>query len=270
MNTFSASSVNMSEAYAVLGATGKTGRSLLQILANQDKPVHAFVRSANKLRQMEPSICKRDDVEIFEGDISNVEVLADCICGTKAVFLCVASSTNVPGLTIAQDMVKSVLAALQRLRERSSQMSNPRLILLSSSSLSEHLSRSIPHLGHKIVLMAFSYIYEDLRRAEKILHDNSDIVLSTFVKPGGLSHDIQRGHILSVDEQQNFLSFLDLAAGMVQIADAEGNGWHMRDVCVLSKTCARFEWTAPLEAFKGLLCHFFPSGFFLWKHLPGF
>ena len=65
--------------------------------------------------------------------------------------------------------------------------------------------------------------------------------------PGGLSHDVQQGHELSEEKQQTFISFLDLAAGMVEVADADAR-WDGKHVSVVLKggRKAKIEYWAPV------------------------
>lgn len=78
-------------------------------------------------------------------------------------------------------------------------------------------------------------------------------------------HDEQRGHEVSTERSRTLLSFLDLAAGMVEVADAEGDHWDMKDVSVLpTARDVRIEWRVPICSLKGLLYHFLPA---LYWHL---
>lgn len=63
------------------------------------------------------------------------------------------------------------------------------------------------------------------------------------MKPGGLLHDKQRGHELSTERARTtFLSFLDLAKGMVEIANTKDNRWDMKNVSALpTSKDAKFE-----------------------------
>jgi hypothetical protein len=111
-----------------------------------------------------------------------------------------------------------------------------------------------------MLLAGASNVYADLIKAEEYLRSQDSWIASTFVKPGGLVHDKQKGHELSTERQQTFLSFLDLAAGMVEVADTEGDKWDMKNVSVLpTARDVKFEWMAPINLVKGLLCHFFTS-----------
>ncbi len=246
-------------AYALLGATGQVGNCILQVLAEDpSRKIHAFVRSKSKLQKMSPEICSSPNLTIFEGDISNLAVLQDCITGTRAVFLAVAASVTVPGIRTAQDQAESVVTALGAIQKQLPKAMLPRLILLSSSETDEKLSESTPWLIRKMLFAASYYIYIDLIEAEKYLRARDDWITCVFMKPGGLSNDIRRGHILSTETQQTFVSCLDLAAGMVELAE-EGEGrWDGKNVSVLSHGKAKFEGAALMVLGRGLFVYFFP------------
>lgn len=243
--------------YALLGATGQVGQSILTILfQSPDKKVNAFVRSKPKLERLSPQQCSSTRINIFEGDISNINTLARCISGTQAVFLAVAASSNIPGCRIAQDSAEAVIEAMGRLKSNGERL--PRLVVLSSSETEASLSESLPWLVYCVLFAANSNLYKDLIEAEKLLRKQSGWISTTFVKPGGLSHDVQVGHELSMGKQQTFISFLDVAAGMVEVADNGDGKWDMKSVSVVSKRKAKMQWSAVPLLLKGLLCHFFP------------
>lgn len=85
--------------YAVLGATGNTGQALIKILLQSpDKTIHAYCRSKQKLYRLAPEISEEKTVRVFEGGLNDENVIADCIRGTRAVFLAVAVPDNMPGM----------------------------------------------------------------------------------------------------------------------------------------------------------------------------
>ncbi|KAL9112763.1 MAG: hypothetical protein Q9227_003066 [Pyrenula ochraceoflavens] len=251
----------MDESYAVLGATGNTGGSLLKILAKDpNKKIHAFVRSAAKLEKQQPDVFKTAQLRVFEGNISNIDVLADCIRGTKAIFLAIAGSDNVPYCHLSQDAASSVVSALEKIRNDSPGSTLPRLVVLSSSSLDKHLERHIPGPVRYVLHLALYWIYTDLAIAERFLREQTDWLDCVFVKPGGLVSDQQRGHAISLDRQKTFLSFLDLAAGMVEIADTEGDQLAWKNVSVVpTSNDTRIEWWVPYYLVRGLVFTYFPK-----------
>ena len=83
---------------------------------------------------------------------------------------------------------------------------------------------------------------------------------ATFVHPGGLVHDAQKGHAVNLEKttSQTFLSYLDLAAGMIEVADAEGKyDWVGVSILPTSKD-VKVEWRVPIFLVAGLTFHFLP------------
>lgn len=122
----------------------------------------------------------------------------------------------------------------------------------------------MPSWFRPIMLTAASYVYEDLIIAEKMMRAESSWLSSVFIKPAGLSPDISRGHRLTLDEEESFISYLDLSAGMIEaIQDPEGR-YEGRNVGVVNGkrgVGAKFPLGTPLCIFMGLARHFFP-----WLH----
>ncbi|USW52126.1 Putative NAD(P)-binding domain, NAD(P)-binding domain superfamily [Septoria linicola] len=208
--------------YAILGCTGNVGNSIL------------------------PS------------SLDDESLLADCLSGTRAVFVAIAVTSNQPGVTIAQDTAKQVIAAMDKLRQwRSERL--PKLIVLSSASTDHSLMAQVPSFLRSTLYCACSNIYDDLKLAEKFYRAQEDCLSTVHIKPGGLSNDARKGHELSLTVARTPLSFLDLAAGMVEVADDSGERYEGRGVAVnaTSKDVA-FPWDAPLLLMKGLVIHFLP------------
>jgi putative NADH-flavin reductase len=257
-------------AYAILGATGQTGSSILTLLGESPTAnINILVRSRSKLETLYPSLPSKKNIKVFEGNISDHSALCACLLGTRAVFLTIAVNANIPGCTIATDTAKAVVAALKNLKEESKDKAYkaPRLVVLSSASLDDKFWRDIPSFLHKFMYKAAYYIYEDLKIAEKYLREQEDWLSCTFVMPGGLSHDIQRGHELSTERQQTFVGFLDLAGAMIEVADEVDGRWDGQHVSVTLKPGlkGKVEWRVPIFLVIGLSCYWFP---WVYKYLP--
>ncbi|KAK1751362.1 NAD-dependent epimerase/ dehydratase [Echria macrotheca] len=255
-------------AYAVLGATGNTGTALIRLLLQSpDNQIHAFCRDKAKLARLLPEAVPHPNVQVYEGSITDVPLIGSAIRGTRAVFLVTSTNDNVPGFRVGQDVALSVLQALRedaKLGGPSAAL--PKLILLSSATLDDVLSSGTPRLLRRILLWSASNVYEDLRRTEAILRAEEDWVTTIYIKPGALSVDIQRGHALSLTEESSPLSYLDLAAGMIEAADDGEGKWDYRNVGVINTNGrAKFPQGTVLCIITGLLRHFFPS---LHPHLP--
>lgn len=80
-----------------------------------------------------------------------------------------------------------------------------------------------------------------------------------FIMPGGLVQDAQKGHKLSTERQQTFLGWLDLAAGMVEVADEESDLWTGKNVSVLPVVGdVPMNWTVPWIMIVGLCSTYAP------------
>lgn len=250
--------------YAILGATGNTGVSLTQLLLRTpDARVHAYCRNKAKLMRSVPEAVDNKRLQAFEGSICDVDLFVRCLKSCRVVFLAITSNDNIPGCKMSQDSVTTVINALKKIRHDSNtDIEMPKIVLLSSATIDEHLSRNMPKVFKPIMKTAASHVYNDLIVAEKLLRAESDWLTTIFIKPGGLSVDEQRGHKLSLDEQESFISYYDLAAAMIEAGDDPSGLYDMKNVGVVNTGgSAKFPRGTPLCILVGLLRHFFP-----WLH----
>lgn len=254
--------------YAVLGSTGNCGSALIQnLLQSPQNEIHAYCRNQAKLLRLLPEVVDNKHVRVFQGSISDVALMTDCVRGTAAVFLVATTNDNVPGCRVSQDSAATVIRALETLKAEAG-LKLPKLVLLSSATIDDYLARDMPGWFRPIMLAAASHVYTDLRLAEAFLRSHASWVSTIFIKPAGLSPDIARGHRLSLDEEDSFLSYLDLSAGMIEAAADEEGRYDGRNVGVVNRTRgkgARFPRGTPMCILMGLLRHFFP---FAHPYLP--
>lgn len=250
--------------YAILGGTGNCGSGLIQNLlrSSPDVDINIYCRNEAKLHSVLPEIVDKKRVKVFAGSIQDVKLVESCIRHTKAVFMTVTTNDNIPGCSLSQDSASSVIQALQNIRAASPDtFKAPKLVLLSSATIDDHLARKMPFWFRPIMLTAASHVYRDLRLAEEYLRRQEDWVTTIYIKPGGLSLDIQRGHQLSLEEEESFISYLDLSAAMIEAANDEQGQYDGRNVAVVNKKRgegARFPPGTPLCILVGLCRHFFP------------
>ncbi|KKA17949.1 StcQ [Rasamsonia emersonii CBS 393.64] len=254
--------------YAVLGATGNCGTALIDnLLRTEGARVNAYCRNKSKLIQKVPQVDGNKRVQVYEGSIYDIDLLAECVRDTRAIFHVVTTNDNVPGCRVGLDTAKSIISALEKLKANSQPgMKLPKIVLLSSGTIDDHLSRHMPWWFRPILRTAASHVYNDLRQTEVFLRAQQDWVSTIFIKPGGLSVDVQRGHQLNLDHDESFVSYLDLAAGMIEAADDQESRFDMKNVSVVNKNgSAKFPPGTPLCILTGLVRHFFP---FLHNYLP--
>ncbi|KAK7963528.1 Monooxygenase mdpK [Apiospora saccharicola] len=258
--------------YAVLGSTGNCGSALVQSLLAQSTEVrvNAYCRNKPKLLRLIPQAVDNKQVHVYEGSMDDDTLMDGCIRGAKAVFLAVTSNNNSPGHRLNTDVALTAIRAIYRLRDEASKASPeskyvpPKLVLLSASCIDDHLARSMPKWFRPIMLRAASNIYADLDRAEAVMRSHDHWIASIFIKPSGLSPDISRGHRLTLDDQESFVSYLDLAAGMIEAADDEHGRYEGRNVGVVNKVPgqgAKLPAGTPMAITLGFIQHFFP-----WLH----
>ena len=247
--------------YAVLGATGNCGTALIQTLLKQPKArINAYCRNKAKLLRLLPECEKSGRVEIIEGGVQDEQALATCIRGCRAIFMVISTNDNMPGCHLSQDNATAVINVLREMNQA------PKVILLSSATVDDHFSRHLPFLLRQILLRSASHVYKDIKEAESILRAQQDWLTSIFMKPGALSVDKQRGHALSLAEEDSPLSYLDLAAGMVEAVNDDDGQYDMRNVSVINTNGrAKFPRGTPMCILMGLVRHFIPS---LHPYLP--
>lgn len=253
--------------FAILGATGNCGTALLNLLlTTTDVKIKAYCRNKDKLFRLVPAAADNARVEVFAGSILDADLLGKAMYGCEAVFLTATTNDNVPGCHISQDLAHTVIKALEGWKVDSKKdVAMPRLVLLSSATIDPWISRKNPWVN-AIVRRSAWHVYRDLELAEEFLRKHEDWVKCVYIKPGGLSVDIQRGHQLTLDDEESFVSYLDIAAGMIETAmDGEGK-WDNKNVGVVNKGGkAKFPAGTPKCIICGLLSFYFP---FLHKYLP--
>ena len=255
------------DTYAVLGSTGNCGTALIQNLLQRPKAkIRAYCRNRSKLLRLLPEIESTCQVDIIEGSISDIPLLTSCVRDCRAVFLVVSTNDNIPGCRVAQDTATGVLRALESLKETSKGNPVPKLVLRSSATIADHLSRHTPRLLRAMLLRSASNVYNDLRETEKLLRAHEHWLTTIYIKPGALSVDQQRGHALSLTDEESPVSYLDLAAAMIEAVEDEEGRYDLRNVGVVNRNGKpKFPSGTPMCILMGLLSHFFP---FLYPYLP--
>lgn len=244
--------------YAILGATGNNGGLLLStLIESPNNTVHAYCRDKKKLYSQHAHLVENKQVKVFEGSIDDNELMTNCLKGARAVFCTVALKGNKPGCTIAQDTARAMVKAMETLKSKKERV--PKCIILSSASTEQRLNKGVSPWFKKVLYAAFSNLYDDLKVAEEMLRSKGSLTSVTFVKPGAIDFDAKAvGHTVSFDTAESPVSGGDLAAGMIEVADAEGGQYDMKSVAVNSNAKLPFPTGAFYFVLVGLIVHFFP------------
>lgn len=267
--------------YAIIGATGATGGALLTLLKKTPETrIHAYARSKKKLLSQHPLLDSNSSVRIFDGSLTDVPLIARCILGVDAIFAVIGVNENIPGLHIAQDTAHTLVAALcynshtrngEREATEFDAASSPPIIFLSSSSLNPDMCVEISHPLHWLLRTAFRYTYADLELAESYLRLHRSWLHATFIQPGGLVEEKQQGHELRLHGREKkagsaFMSYLDLAAGMIEVAESPDKYNWVAVGVIPTSTNVPMEWKVPLRLVAGVTCTYVPwiYPFFRW------
>jgi uncharacterized protein YbjT (DUF2867 family) len=119
----------------LLGATGRTGRRVLQQLLDRDVPVRAIVRSA---RRLPPGVAGAPNLELVEASVGSLgeEELARHLRGCRAVVSCLGHVISVKGIFgPPRDLVAGATARLCRAVAALRPASPVKFILMSSVSV---------------------------------------------------------------------------------------------------------------------------------------
>jgi oxidoreductase AflX len=210
--------------FALLGATGNTGRLVLKKLlqeASSGIEISIYVRSRSKLEGLFPSISRDTRVTIFEGDIKDETLIRDCLSGANIIICTVGENENIPNVSILRDCAEAVLTSLSSLRARTpipSEWTPVRLLLLSSATWNPRFAADRPALLHWMIRNAFARPYSDLVKAQEMFLDAPELVNLLLVQPNALVKEPATGCVISTEFAYTAVSYEDLAQGFVHLA----------------------------------------------------
>ncbi|UJO25204.1 Averufin oxidase A [Fulvia fulva] len=222
--------------YALLGATGATGSSVLRCLLAAPPPdleLNILVRSKSKLLKPFPSLANRTDfaIRIVEGASTNTAALQQCLEDADVAFMCVADNASSKGVSITYDTASAMITTLTMLRKlQASDYSPPTILQLRSASLNPKLSCQVPRFVYNMVSFCLHYNHLDVVRACELYDAAADdnLLEYIYVDPPTI-HDAfgtnRTGHKLIpcnvpvCAKQETALSYADLGASFVEIAE---------------------------------------------------
>ncbi|KAL3488546.1 hypothetical protein BJX62DRAFT_239900 [Aspergillus germanicus] len=211
--------------YALLGATGNTGRLILKRLLDTTDPeirLNIYVRSRSKLERLVPSVASDARATIFEGSLQDPALIRACLSGATTIIATVGENENIPGVTILYDCARAIIDALSALRasapDPAADWKRPRLLLLSSATWNARFAAERPALVHWMIRNAFARPYSDLVQAQEMLLGVPELVSVLLVQPNALVMEPATGCVISTEFAYTAVSYEDLADGFVQLA----------------------------------------------------
>jgi putative NADH-flavin reductase len=171
---------------AIFGATGRTGKHLVEQALAQGHTVTAFVRDATRLGAL------RTRVNVVQGNVGEAAKVAQAVAGAEAVLSVLAPSGNQPVFAVSQ-AVTNILAAMNAHGVQ-------RLIMSTGAGVRDPQDR--PTLVHGffgvLVKLLSRNVYEDMFQAvEKVRASDVDwtIVRVPMLTDGPLTGQIRRGYV---------------------------------------------------------------------------
>ncbi|KAH8688712.1 hypothetical protein BGW36DRAFT_412685 [Talaromyces proteolyticus] len=208
--------------FALLGATGHTGRRILQKLLQletiPDIEIHVYARSRAKLESLFPSLSSDRRVTIFHGSLSDENLIRNCLASVDTIICTVGENENIPGVTVLRDCAQAVLRALASLQMEEKTWIRPRLLLLSSATWNSRFAASRPIVLDWMIRNAFSRPYSDLVKAQEMFLAATSLVSVLLVQPNALVEEAATGCVISTEFAYIAVSYADLADGFVQLA----------------------------------------------------
>ena len=246
---------------AIFGATGQTGRvvvrHLLEIADPAPLTLQIYVRSKAKLQGLFPEITSNPHVNVFEGSITDVEVIESCCRRADTIICTLGENLNIPGVRVIQDAANGIITSLENLKATEKEWQKPRFFLLSSSTYNARFAAARPPLVHWLIQTAFSHPYADLAAAQTRLQGHPSLVSLVLIQPPLLVEEEGTGYEISTESVRMAVSYEDLGAAFVELALDE-NRQSLSAVGVSSKLGDRPLRYAPeilRRILRGILAH---------------
>lgn len=199
---------NQKPTIAIIGATGATGKFVLEGALNRSFNIRALARNPEKLNHL------KDQIDIIKGSIDDLEAVKKLFDGTDVILSTLG--TNKKPNYIVEKGVRVMLQAIQSLN------SKPRFVHMSAVGLGDSIIQCKKSwLWTFIVKVTFplvgSEIFADMERAEKLIIQAKD-VKSVIVRAAILNNKPARGYIVRTPTEsagKMFISREDIANFML-------------------------------------------------------
>ncbi|GJC81141.1 UPF0659 protein YMR090W [Colletotrichum liriopes] len=191
---------------AFFGASGGCGLAALQHALAAGRTCIALCRTPSKLTDVLPP-ARHPNLVVKQGNAHNADDVAACLADpadptrlVDAVCFSIGSPLDVARMTVEDpDVCKNgaaaLLSALETLRERRGARGRPRLVVVSTTGISEH-ARDVPLLQVPMYHVLLRAPHADKRAAERRITASGEDY--TFVRPALLSDGAAPGRAIRV------------------------------------------------------------------------
>ncbi|HEV2842034.1 MAG TPA: SDR family oxidoreductase [Chthoniobacterales bacterium] len=163
----------------VVGATGGTGRQLVQQALDQGHQVTAFVRDPSKLQ------IEHTNLRVVKGDVLDYASVESAMRGQSAVLSALGHKRFFYPNKIQSDGMRHILRAMKT-------CDVPRLICETALGIGNSVGRlGLPHTFFILPLILPFYMWDKLRQEELIIASDRDWVI---VRPGVLTNGEAQGN----------------------------------------------------------------------------
>jgi putative NADH-flavin reductase len=143
---------------AVFGATGGTGRCLIEQALVQGHEVTAFARNPSAMT------LQHEKLSIVQGDVLD-PARVEAAAGGKDAVLCALGTPNRSGTTVLSTGTKNILAAMEKLGVR-------RLVCETTLGLGDSKAEAGFFYLHVLVPLAFKHVFADKQRQEQLIEQS--------------------------------------------------------------------------------------------------
>jgi putative NADH-flavin reductase len=155
---------------AVFGATGGTGRQIVEQALGQGHDVVALVRDPAKL------LLQHDHLAVVAGDVLDRGAVERTVAGVAAVFVSLGNTANNPDMVVSQGTAV-IMAAMNAAGVK-------RLIVVSSLGVGDS-KEQVPLFFKAIIATALRKVFQDKEAQERLVMASE--LDWTIIRPGGLT-----------------------------------------------------------------------------------
>jgi putative NADH-flavin reductase len=170
----------------IFGASGRTGRLVLEQALARGYHVTAFVRDPAKLS------LRHERLRVVQGDIQDAEKVAGAVAGQDAVVSALGPAQNTPDYQIERG-TRHIIAAMKR-------HGVARLVATAGAGVRVPQDKpGLPDRLIKLALLVFSrHVYEDMRRTVALIQDSGlewTVVRFPMLVDGNAKGSVRSGYV---------------------------------------------------------------------------